>query len=162
METTVYVDASDWLSEIVAERRVEVEARHLEVRCEIEAGYVVERAPTFESAFRTLVALVLETVPDECEIFVEAGRETASVSRLGAGIWTIRWQLIDERGADGPSAAGAANVIALRPETLSSRTASAVARHGVRSQRDFESAGWVLRLDRAAGEGEMIARLWRP
>ena len=138
--------------ELLEPHAVEIEARGLAVRLDVDPDFHVSRDESLDQAIRELIRLVLATVPDGCEIFVGAARSTAPVSRVGAGRFTTRWQVM---GESGPGVAGPL------PTPLHPRPGHAGrhvrSRMGRRAVSAFRKTEWTFSLEVLDGGVELLA-----
>jgi hypothetical protein len=153
-----FVPVSAWLAALLSGSRSELERRGLHVHQELEDSFVIADAVDARKAFAALMRFVLSSVPDGCEIYLAASREVAPVSRLGAGQFTVRWQVTDLE--DRLRSAGEGRVLPLRREPGESR--NRVQSEAIRSIRaGFDAAGWDFSLDEVGGGKELLARVSR-
>jgi len=85
-----------WLEDILGRSEAEIRARRIVLRLEIDRDFIVEQGFELEAALVELCKLMIETVPDGCEVYFGSARSSAAVSRLGAGHWSARWQVAGE------------------------------------------------------------------
>jgi len=83
---------------IFAARGPELRERGLVLCFEFDPNLVFEWSKALEQALIELCRLILATVPDGCEILFGRTRSTAPLSRLVAGQWTARWQVVGDGG----------------------------------------------------------------
>jgi hypothetical protein len=66
-------DVATFMQALLHRHRLEIEARSLEVRCELEAGLRCE-PDAFEAPLQRILALLIASLPDGCEIYVAVCR----------------------------------------------------------------------------------------
>jgi hypothetical protein len=139
-----------WLTEILDRSRAEIRSRKLALRFEVDPEFCVERESSLEHALDELFRLILSTVPDGCEIYVGGGRVAAQVSRMGAGQWSARWQVVGRLADEsGPPR------IHPRAGDAHHHIASAAA---ARVQEAFALTRWTFSLVGLDGARELVAR----
>lgn len=158
MSDEAYVPVSVWLTALLSRSQAELERRGLRLHQEIEETFVIEQEADSERAFAALMRFVLSSVPDGCEIYLAASRHLAPVSRLGAGQFTVRWQVADR--ADRTPMAAESRVVPLRSKSDDApNRAQAESLRWIR--QGFDAAGWDFWLDRVGGGQELMARVSR-
>ncbi len=158
MDDDAFVPVSAWLTALLSDSQPELERRGLHLHQELEGSFVIENTVDSERAFAALLDFVLSSVPDGCEIYLAASRHAAPVSRLGAGQFTVRWQLADREGRS--PVASEDRVVPLR--SMRGDAPSRAEVEWLSSIRDgFDAAGWDFSLDSVGDGQELLARVSR-
>lgn len=141
-----------WLDDLLESHRAEIRTRALVLHLELDPGFVIETSEALNSAFRGLLRLILATVPDGCEIYLGAARSTAPVSRVGAGQWSARWQVM---GNPAPNADRKQAQIHPQPGDARVHVQSSLAKQVVEL---FGATGWEFALETLESGRELLAR----
>ena len=140
------------LAGLLEAHRDEVGSRQLVWAREFESAVRVVPDERSLGALRRLLAFVLATVPDGCEVYLGAMRARAPVQLVGSVRLVARWQVSGQAGAS----AGVA-VVPLHPipgDALA-HAKSALAK-GV--QKAFDAAGWRCEIEADATSRELVVR----
>jgi hypothetical protein len=138
------------LAEIFAAWNHEIEERGLALRFEFDSDFVFERSEALDQALLELCRLILTTTPNGCEIYFGSARSTAPISRLGAGQWAARWQVV----GDGAKPSGMTRIRPRRGSAAYQLTTGQADR--VRGL--FEHTPWRFSLEAVVGEEGLVAR----
>jgi hypothetical protein len=141
-----------WVEEIFGRSQAEIRARRIVLRLEFDPEFVVARDAGLEAALVELCRLIITTVPDGCEIYFGSARSSAPVSRLGAGQWSARWQVIGE-------VEDAAMQTQLRPRPGGAERHSSSALAG-RVRDRFAKTRWDFSLEVIDAGRELLARAY--
>jgi hypothetical protein len=146
------MSSDSWLTELLAPFAAEIRGRGLIVRCELDSGFQLARAPHLEAAFEGLFRFVFSTLPDGCEFYLASSRTTASVAPLGSGTLTLRWQVAGEARHSTPG-----GVRSIRPiaggAVFHAGSSSALA-----LEQAFDDADWTLDFEATNEDGELWVR----
>ncbi|GEM_PF-3497354 len=148
-------DADRWLGELAENHRPEIERRGLGIHLDIDSGFALARDARLDRAFRELIAFAVATVPDDCEIYLAANRDPTSVTRVGAGRVTLRWQVAGRAPLDVGAPGG--SVVRIHPIALDAE-ALVEGATAKRVRAAFDAAGCPLQLEATSGGRELIAR----
>lgn len=135
---------------------VEVRARRLRIRTELDESWQREATGETIGAIRALLRLVFATIPDGCEIYVGSARSTSPVARLDAGLLTVRWQVVGE-GARPQTEETRVAPLHPRPGSAWHHMDSPLAR---RASEAFARLGWCFELEVLTSGQELVARLF--
>jgi len=132
----------------------EVRARRLRIRTELDESWQREATAETIEAIRALLRLVFATIPDGCEIYVGSARSTSPVTRLDAGLLTVRWQVVGE-GARLQTEEPRVAPLHPRPGSAWHHVDSSLAR---RAREVFARLGWRFELEVLTSGHELVAR----
>lgn len=141
-----------WLTELLGPYAVEIQERSLVVHSELDSRFQMRRDPLLEAALERLFRFVFSTLPNGCEIYLASARTIASVTALGSGTLTLRWQVAgnSRRPAQGEATA-------IRP-IAGGAAIHAQSNAAAELGQAFCEAGWTLDLDATSGDQELWLR----
>jgi hypothetical protein len=154
-EFSLRADSAEPLGQLLAglleDHREEVGSRQLVWAREFDTAVRVVPDERSLGALRRLLAFVLATVPDGCEIYLGAMPARAPVQLVGSARLVARWQV------SGQAVAAGAAVVPLHPipGDAMAHAKSALA-EGVRQA--FDAAGWRCEIDAEATSRELVVR----
>ncbi len=149
MSSEEFKTSETMLIELLSSYEVEIRERGLVVHSELDSHFPMRNDPLLDRACEHLLRFVFSTLPDGCEFYLAAVRANASVSRLGSGTLTLRWQVSGEARRPMPAEATAIRPIAGGAALHADSVAA------VDLEQAFLAAGWTLELEPTQDDREL-------